>query len=75
MAALLDQNRKITKAIDDNKSSPAFKTILVSSAFHMATAQRFFEQVGFQAFTGSKLTLLRFFRSADALSQTEMAWR
>ena len=82
--ARLSQNQMITKAIDRKRSSPSFKVLLVTSAFHMASAQELFEQAGLQVipFPGdfrvsadTELTLASFLPSANALSHTEMAWR
>jgi len=82
--ALLNQNQMITKEIDGKRSSASFKVLLVTSAFHMARAQKLFEQAGFQVVpfpvdfqvsAGNQLTWLNFLPSANALSQTEMAWR
>jgi len=82
--ALLNQNQIIAKRADGKRLLPSFKVLLVTSAFHMARSKELFEQVGlqvipfpvdFQVSAGSKLTLMSFLPSADALSQTEMAWR
>jgi uncharacterized SAM-binding protein YcdF (DUF218 family) len=82
--ALLNQNQMITKEIDGKRSSASLKVLLVTSAFHMARAEKLFEQAGFQVVpfpvdfkvsAGNELTLLSFLPSANALSQTEMAWR
>ena len=82
--ALLSQNQMITKAIDRKRSSPSFKVLLVTSAFHMARAQELFEQAGLQVIpfpvdfrvsADTELTLASFLPSANALSHTEMAWR
>jgi len=58
--------------------------LLVTSAFHMSRAQYLFTHAGldvtpfpvdFQVSAGGKLGVMDFLPSADALAQTEMAWR
>lgn len=62
----------------------AMRVLLVTSAFHMARARDLFERAGmkvmpfpvdFQVSLSGALTIMDFLPSANALRQTELAWR
>ena len=79
--AALFKARRLGKV--DGAQAP-WKILLVTSAFHMPRARTQFERQGFEVLpfpvdflvsTGTQISLLDFFPSAGALSQTELAFR